>query len=85
MVVAEEPKCDARGTVRIRTAPLGTVLEGRSRARGVTTQGIVVGDFEGSSGLQDFYLQDASGDADAATSDGIFVFPFVLERAALEV
>jgi len=35
--------------------------------------------------LQDFYLQDASGDADAATSDGIFVFPFVLERAALEV
>ncbi len=40
----------------------------------VTTQGVVVGDFEGASGLQGFYLQDASGDSDAATSDGIFVF-----------
>jgi uncharacterized protein len=42
----------------------------------VTTQGVVVGDFEGptSSGLQGFYLQDPAGDLDAATSDGIFVF-----------
>jgi uncharacterized protein len=40
----------------------------------VTTQGVVVGDFEGASGLQGFYLQDATGDFDAATSDGIFVF-----------
>jgi hypothetical protein len=40
----------------------------------VTTQGLVVGDFEGSSGLQGFYLQDSSGDSDATTSDGIFVF-----------
>jgi predicted extracellular nuclease len=42
----------------------------------VTTQGVVVGDFEGSTatGLQGFYLQDATGDADAATSDGLFVF-----------
>ncbi|MEW5992268.1 MAG: ExeM/NucH family extracellular endonuclease [Chloroflexota bacterium] len=41
-----------------------------------TTQGIVVGDFEGPSsvGLQGFYLQDAAGDGDATTSDGIFVF-----------
>jgi predicted extracellular nuclease len=40
----------------------------------VTTQGVVVGDFEGSSGLQGFYLQDTTGDDNAATSDGIFVF-----------
>ena len=42
----------------------------------VTTQGVVVGDFEGptSAGLQGFYLQDAAGDGDVATSDGIFVF-----------
>ncbi len=40
----------------------------------VTTQGVVVGDFEGSTGLQGFYLQDATGDGDPATSDGIFVF-----------
>jgi predicted extracellular nuclease len=42
----------------------------------VTTQGVVVGDFEGSTsvGIQGFYMQDATGDGDAATSDGIFVF-----------
>ncbi|HEU4918154.1 MAG TPA: ExeM/NucH family extracellular endonuclease, partial [Candidatus Limnocylindrales bacterium] len=40
----------------------------------VTTKGVVVGDFEGASGLGGFYLQDATGDGDAATSDGIFVF-----------
>ncbi len=40
----------------------------------VTTKGVVVGDFEGSSGQQGFYMQDVSGDGDPATSDGIFVF-----------
>jgi uncharacterized protein len=40
----------------------------------VTTEGVVVGDFAGPTGLQGFYLQDAAGDGDAATSDGIFVF-----------
>lgn len=41
----------------------------------VTTQGVVVGDFEGPSpALRGFYLQDAAGDGDLLTSDGIFVF-----------
>jgi hypothetical protein len=40
----------------------------------VTTQGVVVGDFEGSAALSGFYLQDPVGDDDPATSDGIFVF-----------
>lgn len=46
----------------------------------VTTQGVVVGDYEypgsGSTGsfLRGFYLQDATGDGDAATSDAVFVF-----------
>lgn len=40
----------------------------------VTTKGVVVGDFEGGTGLQGFYLQDLTGDGDPATSDGIFVF-----------
>lgn len=40
----------------------------------VTTQGVVVGDFEGSASQQGFYLQDATGDGDPATSDGILVF-----------
>lgn len=41
----------------------------------VTTQGVVVGDYEGPSpALRGFYIQDASGDGDPTTSDGIFVF-----------
>ena len=41
----------------------------------VTTQGIVVGDYEGASpALRGFYLQDQSGDGNAATSDAVFVF-----------
>lgn len=38
-----------------------------------TIEGRVVGDFQGSTGLSSFFVQDA-GDGDAATSDGIFVF-----------
>ncbi|HET9912644.1 MAG TPA: ExeM/NucH family extracellular endonuclease [Anaerolineales bacterium] len=40
----------------------------------VTTQGVVVGDFQGSTSAQGFYIQDPTGDSDTATSDGIFVF-----------
>jgi hypothetical protein len=39
-----------------------------------TTEGVVVGDFQGSTGLNGFYIQDATGDGNLATSDGIFVF-----------
>jgi predicted extracellular nuclease len=41
--------------------------------RNVTTQGIVTGDFETSAGLLGFAIQETSPDADAATSEGIFV------------
>ena len=40
----------------------------------VTTKGVVVGDFEGTAAVGGFYLQDAAGDGDPATSDGIFVY-----------
>lgn len=41
----------------------------------VTTQGVVVGDYEGASpALRGFFMQDLTGDGNAATSDGIFVF-----------
>jgi hypothetical protein len=41
----------------------------------VTTEGVVVGDYEGPSPtLRGFYVQDPLGDGDANTSDGIFVF-----------
>lgn len=41
----------------------------------VTTQGVVIGDYEGPSpALRGFFLQDLAGDGDPATSDGIFIF-----------
>lgn len=41
----------------------------------VTTQGVVVGDFEGPSpALKGFYIQDLVGDNDPATSDAVFVY-----------
>lgn len=40
----------------------------------VTTQGVVVGDFEGTASAQGFFIQDPVGDGVPATSDGIFVF-----------
>lgn len=40
-----------------------------------TTQGVVVGDYEGPSpALRGFFIQDPTGDGDPTTSDGIFVF-----------
>jgi predicted extracellular nuclease len=49
----------------------------------VTVRGTVVGDYEGSApALGGFYLQD-SGDADPATSDGVFVFDRSLEGASV--
>jgi predicted extracellular nuclease len=38
----------------------------------VSTEGIVVGDFQ--DGKSGYYIQDALGDGDTATSDGIFVY-----------
>ncbi|HQW66079.1 MAG TPA: ExeM/NucH family extracellular endonuclease [Gemmatimonadales bacterium] len=41
----------------------------------VFTEGVVVGDFEGASpALRGFFIQDATGDGDPATSDGLFIF-----------
>ncbi len=38
----------------------------------VSTEGVVVGDFQ--NGLNGFYLQDVNGDGNPTTSDGIFVY-----------
>jgi uncharacterized protein len=40
----------------------------------VTTNGVVVGDFEGTAANSGFFIQDLAGDGDPATSDGIFVY-----------
>ncbi len=42
----------------------------------VTTEGVVVGDFQGASGLNGFYLQDRTGDGEPLTAEGIFVSEF---------
>ena len=54
-------------------------IQGRGQQAAITgrvsVRGVVVGDFEGPSpALRGFYLQDAHGDGDPATSDAIFVF-----------
>ncbi len=50
----------------------------------VATKGVVIGDYEGPSpALRGFYLQDATGDGDTATSDGIFVFNGSNENVSL--
>lgn len=49
-----------------------------------TTRGIVVGDYEGvSPALRGFYIQDPSGDGNALTSDGLFVFNGNLNSVSL--
>ena len=40
----------------------------------VWTEGVVTADFQESSELNGFFLQDATGDGDTTTSDGIFVY-----------
>jgi predicted extracellular nuclease len=48
---------------------------GTTMAGSVSTEGVVVGDYEGAQpALRGFYLQDPQGDNDSTTSDGIFVF-----------
>ncbi|SFF31655.1 ExeM/NucH family extracellular endonuclease [Blastococcus tunisiensis] len=71
----EEPPPDAEVCDVTPTHEIGAVqgtgdttpLDGQQ----VTVQGVVVGDLPGMSG---FFLQDADGDGDPATSDGVFVF-----------
>ncbi len=62
--------CGAEDAVEIGTVQ-GTGAETPLAGQEVTVEGVVVGDVPGLSG---FYLQDADGDGDAATSDGVFVF-----------
>jgi len=39
-----------------------------------TVEGIVVADFQGGDEMEGFFMQDAVGDGDTSTSDGIFVY-----------
>ena len=61
--------CDATPDPRDRRGP-GHRRIHPGRRQQVTVRGVVVGDVPG---LDGFYLQDADGDGNPATSDGIFV------------
>lgn len=39
-----------------------------------TTEGVVVGSFQGAAKLNGYFIEDATGDGNPATSDGLFVF-----------
>lgn len=75
-VRAQAGACAAAGANGLRSIPAIQGAGAASPCVGstVTTEGVVVGDFQGPQGLRGFYLQDPTGDADPATSDGVFVF-----------
>ncbi len=54
----------------VQGASSASPLEGQR----VTVEGVVVGDFQDAGQLGGVFIQDADGDGDDATSDGIFVF-----------
>lgn len=54
----------------IQGSGLASAYDGQTK----TTQGVVVADFQGSSELNGFFIQDATGDGNATTSDGIFIY-----------
>lgn len=75
---------DGQGTGTIKNddaAPITPIytIQGSSTASPltgqiVTTSGVVTGDYQGSSSFNGFFIQDAEGDGNTASSDGIFVF-----------
>lgn len=76
---------DAQGQGTITTDDVGLTLIHDIQGPGaqsplvgqaVTLEGVVVGDYQGATGLSGFFLQeeDAQIDADPATSEGIFVY-----------
>ena len=69
VATAAPPDCTTSGTQEIG-AVQGTGATSPLAGTAVTVRGVVVGDEPGLSG---FYLQDADGDGDAATSDGVFI------------
>jgi len=52
----------------------GSGMESPLKGQTLTTAGIVVGDYQSTTQLNGFFIQDASGDNNPATSDGIFVY-----------
>ncbi len=73
-VVIPPPACSATGTLHTYDIQ-GTTDISPLAGQTVTVEGVVVGDNEGPAPtLRGFFLQDETGDGNALTSDGLFVF-----------
>ena len=64
--------CDVEVTHEIGEVQ-GTGAQSPLAGRDVTVEGVAVGDFQAPGQLGGVFLQDADGDGDSATSDGLFV------------
>src|SRR5262249_26429392 len=74
-ILNDDPSCGTPGATRI------SAIQGNGLASGMTgatvvAEGVVVGNYQGSSKLRGFYLQEEDSDQDGSpeTSEGIFVF-----------
>ena len=68
--------CQAAPAVTLISAVQGATDTTPCSGQTVSVEGVVVGDFEGPTALRGFYIEEeqADWDADAATSEGLFVF-----------
>ena len=68
--------CQAAPAVTLISAVQGATDVTPCAGQTVSVEGVVVGDFEGASALRGFYVEEeqADWDADAATSEGVFIF-----------
>ncbi len=68
---------NVQGTVTGSITPIYTIQGSGTAspllATTVTTEGVVTADFQGSTQLKGFYIQDTVGDGNSSTSDGIFI------------
>jgi uncharacterized protein len=69
------PTCPAVATqITAINAVQGAGLASGSVGQVVAVRGVVVGDFQAAAQLNGFFVQQVNADADAATSEGLFVF-----------
>jgi uncharacterized protein len=67
--------CPSPATTLVSIPALqGTTDTNTANGQNRTVRGVVVADYQGATGLFGFNIQDPAGDANPATSDGVFVF-----------
>ncbi len=73
-VTSSNGSCPATSDLKSIPALQGTGDINSANGQTVTVRGVVVADFQGSTGQNGFYVQDPQGDGNPATSDGLFVY-----------